>query len=317
MINVTGAGTAPGPVPRPVEPQGATVRPAARRQTAVARFTIHLVLVALSAVFVLPLLLVISASVSDENALGKYGYSFLPQHFTTFAYQYIFEDPGQLLRAYGVTVVVTAVGSGVSLLVMALLAYPLARRDFRPRKPLSFYVFFPLIFNGGLVPFYILVTRYLHLQDTLLALILPYLVVPWYVLLLRTYFASLPAELIEAAKIDGAGEWRVFFRIVIPLSTPALATVGLFSILLYWNDWWLGLLFIDNQNLMPLQLLLYNIMTNIDVLASNAQTTGVPIPSLSVRMAMAVLAIGPIALAYLFVQRFFIRGITLGGLKGD
>jgi putative aldouronate transport system permease protein len=313
---IPAGGANPGPMPGTTAQRPLTYR-APRRRAALGRLAIHAALVALSIAFLVPLLLVIAASLSDEAALSKYGYSLLPQQFTTFAYRYIFQDPGQLARAYGVTVVVTVVGSSLSLLVMALLAYPLARRDFGPRKPLSFYVFFPLIFNGGLVPFYILVTQYLHLRDTLLALILPYLVVPWYVLLLRTYFAALPSELIEAAKIDGAGEWRVFFRIVAPLSTPALATVGLFSVLLYWNDWWMGLLFIDNQNLMPLQLLLYNIMTNIDVLASNAQTTGVPIPSLSVRMAMAVLAIGPIAFAYLFVQRYFIRGITLGGLKGD
>lgn len=281
------------------------------------RFAIHVVLLLLSVAFLLPLILVISASLSDEGAISTYGYTLIPRRLSLFAYQYILQSPDQVLRAYGVSLVVTVVGSGLSLLVMALLAYALARRDFALRKPFSFYVFFTMIFNGGLVPFYILVTHYLHLQDTLLALILPFVVVPWFVLLLRTYFAGLPHELIEAAKIDGAGEWRIFFQIVAPLSTPALATVGLFSMLLYWNDWFLGLLFINNPHLFPLQYLLYQLLTNIDFLASNPQTVGAAIPAQSVRMAMAVLAIGPIAFAFLFLQRFFIRGITLGGLKGN
>jgi putative aldouronate transport system permease protein len=291
--------------------------PRRRRRPRWAHLVIHAALFATSLLFVFPLVLVVSSSFSSENAIATQGYSIIPRNFTTFAYQYILENPSQILQAYGVTVVVTVVGTSVSLLVMALLAYPLSRRDFGPRKPLSFFVFFTLLFNGGLVPFYILVTQYLHLQDTLFALILPYLVVPWFVLLLRTFFAGLPHELIEAAKIDGAGEWLVFFRMVLPLSRPALATVGLFSALQYWNDWWLGLLFINNPHLVPLQLLLYDLSTNIDFLASNPQTVGIAIPVQTTRMAMAVLAVAPVTVAFLFFQRYFIRGITLGGLKGD
>ncbi len=163
-------------------------------------------------------------------------------------------------------------------------------------------------------------TQLLHLQDTLLAYIMPYLVLPFYVLLLRTYFAGLPTELIEAAKLDGAGEWRISFQIVVPLSTPALATVGLFSMLTYWNDWFQGLLYISNPHLFSLQYLLYQIQQNITILATAASTSDVSaadIPSQSVLMAMAVVAIGPIILAFLFTQRYFVRGITLGGLKGD
>lgn len=294
---------------------GAPSRPRARRPRSV--LLIHLVLFTLSITFLLPLVLIISASFSSENAVGRDGYSILPRDPTLFAYQYVLQNPGQILQAYGVTIVVTLVGSSASLLVMSLLAYPLSRRDFTLRRPLTFFVFFTLLFSGGLVPFYILVTQYLHLQDTLLALILPYLVVPWFVLLLRTYFSTLPGELFEAAKIDGAGEWRIFFQMVLPLSTPALATVGLFSALQYWNDWWLGLLFINNPHLVPLQYLLYQLSTNISFLATNPMTSGIAIPAQTARMAMAVLAVGPIAIAFLFVQRFFVRGITLGGLKGD
>ena len=167
-----------------------------------------------------------------------------------------------------------------------------------------------------MVPFYILVTRYLGLKDNLLALILPYLVTAWYVLILRTSFAQLPTELLDAARIDGAGEWRNFFQIVLPLSKPVLATIGLFLILRYWNDWFLALLFIDRSVLYPLQYLLYTLMANINFLASNPQTTGIPIPVQSARMAMAVLAFGPALFAFLMLQKYFVRGITVGGLKG-
>lgn len=281
------------------------------------RLLIHFAFVLLSAAFVFPLLLVLSASFTDENTLSKYGYNLIPIKFSTFAYQYILRDPSQLVQSYGVSMLVTVVGSLLSLLVMALLAYPLSRKDFALRKPLSFYVFFTMLFNAGVVPLYIFVTDYLHLQDTLIILILPYLVVPWFVLLLRTFFARLPQELLEAARIDGAGELRTFFQIVLPLSTPSLATVGLFSMLMYWNDWWLSLLFIDNSKLFPLQYLLYRLITNIDTIASSSQITGIQIPTQSVRMAMAILAVGPIVVAFLFVQRYFVSGITLGGVKDD
>lgn len=279
------------------------------------RLLIHCGFILLSIAFVTPLLLVLSASFTDEAALNKNGYTLLPSKFSTFAYQNILGDPTQIIQAYGVSILVTVVGSALSLLIMSLIAYPLARRDFKLRGPISFYVFFTMLFNAGVVPFYIFVTNYLHLQDTILVLILPYLVVPWFVLLLRTYFAALPRELIEAALMDGAGEWRIFFQILLPLSTPALATVGLFSMLLYWNDWWLSLLFITDQHLFPVQFLLYKIVTNIDFIASNPQTAGVQIPTDAVRMATAVLAIGPVIFAFFFVRRFFVRGITVGSLK--
>ena len=299
-------------------PIARTRRPGGRRlHKAVSQGVIHVILMLISLAFIAPLLLVVSASFSSETAISRYGYSFWPRDFTTYAYHYILSDPGQILSAYEVTITITVIGTSLGVLIMALLAYPLARQDFFLRRPFSFYVFFTLLFNGGLVPFYILVTQYLHLQDTLLALILPNLAVPWFVLLLRTYFAGLPRDLIDAAKIDGAGEFRVFFQIILPLSRPALATVGLFSALLYWNDWYLALLFINDPHLVPLQYLLYQISTNITNLQSSPQSFGVPPPALSAQMAIAVLAIGPIFFAFLFVQRYFIRGITLGGLKGD
>lgn len=290
----------------------------ARMKEQLSRLAIHLALLILSAAFVAPLLLILSGSFSDELALAKYGFTFIPMKFSTLAYQYILQDPSQIIQAYGISIFITVVGSAASLLVMSLLAYTLSRRDYPLRHPLSFYLFFTMLFNGGVVPFYILMTQFLHLQDNVLALILPYLVSPWYVLLLRTYFSSLSRDFIDAAKIDGANEWRIFFQIVLPLSTPALATVGLFCMLMYWNDWWLGLLFINNPHLVPVQLYLYQIIANVDYIASNPQLhAGLALPAQSIRMAIAVLAIAPIMFAFVFVQRYFVRGITVGSLKGD
>lgn len=287
-----------------------------RRRVEWDRFLVHLVLLLVGAACVVPMLLVLSISFSDERALALQGYSLLPVGFTTFAYGYILQEPAQIVQAYLVTALVTAVGTAGGLLLCSLLAYPLSRQDYKLRGPLSFYVFFTLLFSGGMVPFYILMTRYLGLKDNILALILPYMVTAWYVLILRTSFAQLPVELLDAARIDGAGEWRIFFQIVLPLSKPVLATIGLFFILRYWNDWFLALLFIDKPTLYPLQYLLYVLMANINFLASNPQTTGIPIPTQSARMAMAVLAFGPALFTFLLLQKYFVRGITIGGLKG-
>lgn len=277
---------------------------------------VHITLGLIGLACVIPMLLVISVSLSEEKQLALRGYSLLPVGFSTFAYTYILRQPGQILQAYGVTLVVTIAGTLAGLLLCSLLGYALSRKDYRFRGVLSFYVFFTLLFNGGVVPFYVLMTRYLGLKDNILALILPYLVTSWYVLILRTSFSQLPSELLDAARIDGAGEWRIFFQMVLPLSKPVLATIGLFFILRFWNDWFLALLFINVPQLYPLQYLLYVLMANINFLASNPQTTGVPIPTQSARMAMAVLAFGPALFSFLLLQKYFVRGITIGGLKG-
>ncbi len=289
--------------------------PRHKRQPRIAQLVIHAILLLISLACLMPLLLIISASFSSDKEIALYGYSFFPRNPTTFAYEYILKVPAQIFRAYGVTLFVTIVGTAIGLLMMSLFAYTLSRNEFRFRRPLAFFIFFTMLFNGGLVPWYILITQYLHLKNSVWALIVPALVTPWYVLLLRTYMSQLPTELFDAARIDGASEWRIFFQIVAPLSTPALATVGLFMVLGYWNDWWLALLFIDTPDLRPLQYMLYAILTNAQALAANPQTTGVSTPIATVRMAMAVLATGPAALAFLLVQRYFIRGITIGALK--
>ena len=278
---------------------------------------IHATLAVTCLVCIIPLWLIISASFTDEQALVEQGFRLIPAKFSTEAYRFLLADPGQILRAYGVSILVTFSGAFGSLFLMSLLAYALSRRDFSLRKLFAFFVFFPILFNAGTLPFYILMVRQLGLKDNLLALVLPPLVLPFFVLLLRTFFSAIPRELIEAAKLDGASEWLIYFRVVVPLSTPALATVGLFSLLFYWNDLYLSLLFINDKSLYNLQYLLYQIIANIQLLEEGFAGQGIKPPLQSVRMAMAVLAMGPVLFAFMFVQRYFIKGITLGGLKGD
>jgi putative aldouronate transport system permease protein len=287
-----------------------------RLQANLAHMVVVVLLVLLSLACLLPFALVLSASLSNSRALTAEGYSLLPRDFSFAAYTYVFTNAGQVLNAYRITLLVTVIGTLTSLLVTALLAYAISRRRFSLRQPIAFFLFFTILFNGGLVPWYLLITQGLNLKNNFLVLILPYLVGPFNVLVLRTYFSALPEDLLDAARVDGAGEWRVFFQIVVPLSTPALATIGLFIMLQYWNDWWLGLVFITRPDLQPIQLLLYNILTNVDFLQSHAQTAGVAVPVTPVRMAMAVLTTAPVAIAFLLVQKYFVRGITIGGLKG-
>ncbi len=266
---------------------------------------------------VVPLLLILSASFTTEAAITTNGYTLWPSQFTTAAYAYILSDPSQILRAYGVTLTVTMLGTGLGLPITAMLAYALSRPNFAARRALSFYVFFTLLFNGGLIPFYLFVVQTLKMKDNLLILI-PLLVNGWNVLILRTSFAQLPEDLLDAARIDGAGEFRIFWQVVVPISTPVLATVGLFMMLAFWNDWWMSLLFISNKAFYSIQFLLYNINASIQAIQGNPEILarfGGELPAQSARMALALLAIGPIAFVYLFLQRYLIRGITIGSIK--
>jgi putative aldouronate transport system permease protein len=287
------------------------------------RAAINLVLLAFSVACLVPFIIVVSASFSSESAITKYGYTLLPKQVSFSAYQFIFSDTAVVLRSYGVSGIVTVVGSAASMIVMSLMAYALSRKRFALRQPIAFYIFFTMLFSGGLVPSYILITRYLQLRDTLGVLIIPGLVSGWNVLILRTFFADIPDELLDAARIDGAGEWRTFFQIAVPLSTPGLATIGLFTMLAYWNDFYAALLYIEKSALYPIQYLLYVVLVRSEFLMkaqqSQSATAGSAvslIPVLPLRMAMAVLAMAPITLGYFFVQKYFIRGIRLGSIKG-
>ncbi|MBC7872176.1 MAG: carbohydrate ABC transporter permease [Chitinophagaceae bacterium] len=282
------------------------------------RFSVHIALVCFGLFCLIPPLLIISASFTDEIALTRDGYRLLPSEFSTHAYDLIFRNPNAILRAYAVSIIITTVGTLIAVTFMSLLAYVLSRPEFILRKPLSFFVFFTMLFNGGIVPYYILMTQYLHVQDTIFALMLPYFVVAYYVLILRTYFAALPAELIDAARVDGAGELRIFFSIALPLAKPALATIGLFTALNYWNDWTTALYFIRDSDLYPLQYLLHIIQSNAQAMQLQSAAGNITVgalPTQTARMAMAVLATGPAALFFLFFQRYLVRGVTLGAFK--
>ena len=270
--------------------------------------------------FIVPLLYVLSISLSREGDIVDSGYKLFPQHFDLSAYTIIFKDPTMVLNAYSVTIFVTIVGTLLSLMVTAMLSYPLSRKDYGYRKLTSLVIYFTMLFNGGLVPWYILISRYLHLKGLIWVLIIPYLVSAWNVLLLKGFMQSLPAEIFESAKVDGAKELRIFFQIVLPLSKPGLAAVGLFLALGYWNDWWLAMLFIDDKKLLPIQYMLNRIMSNLTFLQSelgrNAHINMADFPNESARMAMCVLAMGPMLFAFPFFQKYFTKGLMLGSLKG-
>ncbi len=288
-----------------------------------ADIALNIVMILCTIACVLPLLIVFSASITDEKTVTMYGYSLFPRNLSLEAYKYIYKDIMVILRAYGVTVFVTVVGSALSLVTIALYAYPISRKDFKYRNVFTFIVFLTMLFNGGLVPWYMVYVNVLHIDDTIMALILPYLMTPLYVLIMRTFFmTAIPDGIIEAARIDGAGEFQTFVWIVLPLAKPVLATIGLFNILTYWNDWYAPLLFINNEKLFNLQYLMYRVDKAIIYLSNNAGSINnatqimANLPSQTARMAMAVVAIGPIILAYPFFQKYFVEGLTIGSIKG-
>lgn len=271
-----------------------------------------------SSMCILPLLLILAVSFSDEQTVAMSGYRLIPEKFSLYAYQFTLSASTSIFDAYKVTVFVTVVGTLLSLIVTAMFAYPLSRKEIRHRNKISFFVFFTMLFNGGLIPWYILITRYLHLKDNIFVLIVPYLLSAWNVLIMRNFFKSIPDSLVEAARIDGSGDFRTFVSIIVPLSLPSFATIGLLNTLMYWNDWWLALLFIEKGSLFPLQYMLQSVMTNIQVLSSSILTkdTAMNLPGETARMALCILAIGPVILAYPFVQKYFIKGLTMGAVKG-
>ncbi len=280
----------------------------------------------LFAIFCLyPILLIFGVSFTDETTLSLRGYRLWPEVFSLDAYRFIFRSSEQIRQSYGVTVFITVVGTGMIVLILAPFAYVLSRPDFRYRGFFTFLVFFTMLFNGGLVPTYIMITQYLGLRDTIWVLILPLIPNGFYILVLRSFFrAQVPLSVIESARIDGASEFRTFFQIVFPLSIPGIGTIALFSSLMYWNDWFNALLYIDSPNLTPLQHLLMRIQNNINFLRDNidrmsgqqAQELIASLPAASARMALVVVSIGPIIFAYAFFQRFFRKGLLIGSLKG-
>jgi ABC-type sugar transport system, permease component len=280
------------------------------------------VLVLASLACILPLLLVVSVSFSDEGHILRDGYKLFPEAFTLDAYRFLVDDWGKISTGYSISIIITVAGTFLSLLITSLFAYPVSRPDFPYRNQFSFIVFFTMLFGGGLVPWYLLYSQ-AGLKDTLLALIIPHLVVPFNVIIMRIFFSNtIPHALIESAKIDGAGEFRIYARIILPLSLPVLATIGLFQMLVYWNDWFTSLIFINNEKLVNLQYLMYKVISDLNYINSGfADTQAInavskTLPSETVRMAMAVIGIGPIILVYPFLQKYLIKGLTVGSVKG-
>lgn len=284
---------------------------------------IHAVFIFCSVAAILPVLLVIAISFSSEDSINKYGYSFIPHEFSTYAFKYIFNDPHVLLRAYSNTIFVTIVGTIACLIMTSTLAYPISRKSLPYRKFFTMFVVLTILFNGGLVPWYIVMKTYLHFNDNIWALVVPGLMLNgFYVLIMRTFFANtIPGELLEAANMDGAGELRIFVQIVIPLSKPVYATIGLFATLAYWNDWFNSMVFQVNHDNYSMQYVLQSILLNIQYLSqntksNNASTSLAALPAETSRMAMALVAVGPIIFAYPFFQKYFIKGLTIGAVKG-
>ncbi|MDE7276853.1 MAG: carbohydrate ABC transporter permease [Lachnospiraceae bacterium] len=271
----------------------------------------------------LPIVLIVIASFTEETALLRDGYSFLPAALSTDAYYYMVKQGAVIVRAYGISFLVTTVGTIGSVVITTMLAYPMSRKSFKYANALSFFVFFTMLFNGGIVPSYIMWTRFFHIKNTIWALIIPnYLVTAFNVILVKNFYANnVPDALVEAAQIDGASELKIFYKIMFPLARPVVATVALFTGLCYWNDWTNGLYYVDNEKLYSIQLLLIKIMNNIQGLKANSSvamlgTGAVDLPGTSVRMAMAFIGILPILLIYPFVQKYLVEGVVIGAVKG-
>lgn len=269
----------------------------------------------------LPILLIIIASFTEETSLLQNGYSFIPKAWSFDAYYYIIKQGSVILRAYGVSVLVTVAGTVLSVAITTTLAYPMARTSFRYRNVLSFFVFFTMLFSGGIVPSYIMWTNYFHIKNTIWALIVPnYLVSAFNVILVKNFYANnIPGSLIEAAQLDGATEMQIFRKLVFPMARPVVATISLFTGLCYWNDWTNGLYYVDNQKLYSIQLLLMKIMNNIEALKANANLMGagaISLPGTSVRMAIAFIGILLILIVYPFVQKYLVEGVVIGAVKG-
>ncbi len=270
--------------------------------------------------FIGPILMVLSASFSSESDILKYGYELFPRKIDLSAYKYVFKNPKMILDAYKVTIIYSFSSMALSTLLQAMVAYPLSRRGLKGKSFLAFYLYFTCLFSGGLIPTYILNTQYLHLNDTMWIYILPGLIAPFNVFMMRSFFQDVPYEITESAIIDGASEYTIFFRFMLPLSKPVLATVSLLTFLGKWNDWYTSLLYIDDQTLVSLQYMLQRILNNIQILKNSSMNAidiaAIDIPGETARMAMAVIAAGPALVIFPFFQKYFVKGLTVGSVKG-
>jgi len=281
---------------------------------------LNIIFIGIVFAYVLPILTLVASSFTDESALVQNGYKMYPTEFSLKAYETVFRRPMKMIKAYGVTILVTLVSTILSTLLMALLAYPLSRPNFLWRRPLNFLVYFTMLFSGGMVPSYLLISNVLQINNTLWALILPGLVSGYYVMVIRTSYTSIPDELIEAAKIDGAKELYICFNIIIPLSKASLASVAFLFLVARWNSWESTMLYIRDPDKYMLQYLVQQLLREAESLKEladmGAVAVGEVIPTETLRMAIAVLAAVPVLFIFPFFQKYFTKGITLGGVKG-
>lgn len=288
----------------------------------VGRFLVHLFAIAFALACLYPFLMVIGGSLMTQSEVTREGFKIIPSEPTLASYKMLLGNGDLILNGYKITLFVTIVGTILAVIVNGMMGYVLSRKHMAGRKFLNLYVLLTMLFNGGMVPWYMTCTRYLHLKNTIWALIVPSIVGAWNIYLIRNYFTGVPEEMWESAKLDGASEIRIFSKIYMPLGKPVIATIVLFAALGYWNDWWLGLMLIDDSKMQPLQMLLRTMMSNIQFLqtmsqqSSEVQALLASVPGDGVKMAMVVITTGPIILLYPFIQKYFMKGIMVGAVKG-
>lgn len=280
----------------------------------------YVVVTAFTLFCAIPFILIISASFSSEAAIMREGFGLWPKEFSTEAYSFIMRFPRAIIGSYVVTVTMTVLGTAIGLFVIAMTGFALQRRDFAFRNHISFFIYFTTLFSAGLAPTYLWVTQVLGLKGSYLAVFLQLLMTPWLIILMKNFARSVPWEIVESGKVDGAGDFRIFVQLVLPMLKPALATVGLFLALGYWNEWYLSSLYLGSAvEFKPLQYYLYNIINTANALKNSVAGANVSVtslPSNTLKMASAVVATGPIILLYPFVQKYFVTGLTVGAVKG-
>ncbi|MCL2379148.1 MAG: carbohydrate ABC transporter permease [Defluviitaleaceae bacterium] len=295
-----------------------------KKKITIEQLLVNIYFIFCSMLFVVPLVLMVTSSFMDDNEIRMYGYRLIPNEWSLEAYRYLFRIPQRIVNAYIVTAFTSLVGTVMSVITMGLVAYPLSRKDFAYRTPITWFIFFTMLFNGGLIPSFIINTQVLGLMDSMWAYLLINLASPFFIIIMRTFFQQLPSELVESAKIDGAGELRIFFTIILPLSKPVFATIALFVLLERWNEWVITLLYIRNEDLFTLQFLLQRILGEAEFIRNFLSTfpgaahliDTSAIPTLSMRYAMTVLAAGPMLVVFPFFQKYFSKGLTVGAVKG-
>jgi len=280
----------------------------------------YVLLTLCAGIFVLPFIIIISGSFTDNATIMTQGYSLFPRNFTLQAYRTIFQIPKDILQAYKMTIFYTVLGTALGLAMITLTAYVISRPEFKYRNNVSFLIYFTTIFGGGLVPWYLMYANVLNMKGSTFPIWFPGLMAPFLVIIMRTFITgTVPDAITESAKIDGAGHFKIFTRIVLPVLSPGLATVGLFLALSYWNDWYRSSMFSTSSATWELQFYLYNMLNAADALRQMSLYASIPmdqLPSQSVKLAMAVVATGPVLVFYPFVQKYFVSGITIGAVKG-